>query len=132
MAWTKTSEGLEGQKLLVGKEETVTLPSSATTEYSSEIDFIAADLKNNNRYVTFGIIASAVTGTNLDIGLYGSMTSGGTKFLLLDAVVADVTNAAKVKFQAVDLNAYPAPYYYLGWTSDGDESANTVSAYVIA
>jgi hypothetical protein len=132
MAWTKTSEGLEGQELLLGKEETVTLPSSATTEYSSEIDFIAPDLKNNNRYVTFGVIASAVSGTNIDIVLYGSMTSGGTKFQLLDAVVGDLSSAKTTSFNCIDLNAYPAPYYYIGWTTDANESANTISAYVIA
>jgi len=132
MAWTKTSEGISGREVLVGKEESITAPSSATTEYSSEIDFISVNNKEAASYVTFGIIASAVTGTNLDIGLYGAMTSGGTKFLLLDAVVTDVTNAAKVQFKSINLNAYPAPYYYLGWTSDGDESANTISAYVIA
>ena len=30
-------------------------------------------------------------------------------------------------FYILDLNAYPMPYYYIGWTADADESANTIT-----
>lgn len=127
MSWSKSTEN----GLLVAKEETITLPSSATTEYSSEINFVRPDNSKANKYVEFGFNASAVTGTNIDIALYGAMSSGGTKFLLKDTIVADIT-ATGLVFGQVDLNAYPAPYYYLAWTTDVDESANTISVYVIA
>lgn len=126
MAWTKTSVANKGILLL---EETYTLPSSATTEYTTEID----DMWPNgeaNRYIQVTFNASAVSGTNLDIALYGAATTGGTKYLLLDAVVADITATGTVA-ASVDLNAYPAPYYYFAWTSDIDESSNTIDVKVI-
>ena len=110
--------------------ESYTLPSSATTEYSSVIKKVKPNLDNANRYVEIGFNASAVTGTNLDIALYGSDTEAGTsKYLLKDAIVADIT-ATGWSFGQVDLNAYPAPYYFLAWTSDADESANTIATKV--
>jgi len=110
--------------------ETKTLPGSATTEYSSEIDFLKLDPENNNRYISLLVTASGVAGTNVDIGLYGAHTSGGTKFLLLDAPVADLAAGALAKGGRIDLNAYPAPYYYIGWTTDADESGNTTTVSI--
>lgn len=126
MAWAETSVGV-GSVLT----ETSTLPSSATTEYSSEIDNnnIKPNLANNNKYISGTIQASAVSGTNLDIGLYGAHSSGGTKFLLKDAIVADITDGTLAVFTE-DINALPAPFYYIGWTSDADESANTVTVSI--
>ena len=99
--------------------------------YSSVIVEIGPN-GNNNRYATFGFNASAVSGTNLDIGLYGSIDEAGTtKTLLLDAVVADLT-ATGMAYGVVDLNAYPAGYYFLGWTADANESANTITVEVHA
>jgi hypothetical protein len=108
--------------------ETKTLPSSATTEYSSEITFLHPN-ENLNKYVGFTFEASAVSGTNLDIALYGATASGGTKSLLKDAVVADITDTTRAT-GIIDLHAYPMPYYYLAWTSDADESANTIAVTV--
>lgn len=126
MAFTQKTEN----RMLVA-EETKTLPSSATTEYSSEIDFLRfRDLSKEHEYVTFVINPSGVSGTNLDIALYGANESGGTKFLLKDALVADITAAGAVA-SVIDLKAYPAPYYYVAWTSDADESANTITVTVI-
>jgi hypothetical protein len=34
-------------------------------------------------------------------------------------------------FGQVDLNTYPAPYYWLAWTADPDESNGSISAYVV-
>ena len=31
----------------------------------------------------------------------------------------------------IDLNAYPAAFYYLAWTADVDESANTIAVKVM-
>lgn len=125
MAWTKKGNGHIGMI-----SETYTLPSSATTEYSSVIKEFAPDKDKANKYITCQFNASAVSGTNLDIALYGSDTEdGATKVLLKDAVVADITATGEVAGQ-VDLNAYPALYYFLGWTSDADESANTIAVKV--
>jgi len=111
--------------------ESYTLPSSATTEYSSEIDFLKYRQRgNNNQYASFVITLSAVSGTNVDFALYGAYESGGTKFLLKDALIADQTAAGTVA-GVIDIKAYPAPYYYIAWTSDADESANTVTVRVV-
>lgn len=120
MSWTKTTEN----DMVVAKEMNVTLPN-ATTGYSSEIDFLKVDPDKTNQYVTLIITASAVSGTNLDIILYGADSPGGTKYQLKDAIVADITDTTPA-VAIVDLNAYPAPYYYIGWTADSDESSNTI------
>jgi hypothetical protein len=91
------------------------------------IDWINHNHKTNTNRATIVCHPSAVSGTNLDIKLYGSDTAAGTtKYLLLDAVVADLTADDTAIAGVVDLNAYPAPYYFISWTADGDESANTM------
>lgn len=124
MAWTKTEQG----NLRRVATETKTLPASATIGYSSVIDFMAPG-SQPNRYVSVLAVASAVSGTNLDIAIYGAMTPTGTKFLLKDAVVTDLTNGVHYG-GVIDLNAYPAPYYFISWTADADESANTITVSV--
>jgi hypothetical protein len=114
-------------------ESGVTLPSSATTEYSSEISGIKVrvnDDKKMNQYVSWLIEASAVSGTNVDINLHGAHTSGGTKFLLKADLVTALTNSVKARGAVIDMKAYPASFYYIGWTSDANESANTISVSV--
>lgn len=124
MAWTKsTINDLRAQTLTA-----VALPGSATTEYSSVINFLKPRCDGTNQYITFVGTVSAISGTNADIALYGSKTSAGTtKYLLKDAIVADLTNSAKVAAGVVDINAYPAPYYFIGWTADANEAANTIT-----
>lgn len=121
MAWTPNTENDLGYF-----SETYTAPSSATTEYSTVIDKIKCRCDGSTQYVSFTLEASAVSGTNFDIAIYGAMTSGGTKFLLKDALVADITTTAKA-VGTIDVNAYPAPYYYIAWTADADEDANTIT-----
>lgn len=128
MASSKETIG-NNSDLTLQYEEDVTLPSSATTEYSEALDFYP-DKTKNDRIITLGLQASAVAGTNLDIGLYGDFTEGGDKVLLSDAVVADITDTS-LGAGTIDLNEYPARNYYIGWTSDGDESSNTISWYVV-
>lgn len=129
MAWTQSSVGANKNITLLS--ESYTAPSSATTEYSTVIKEISPDLSKNNRYVTFSLNASAVSGTNFDIALYGSDTEAGTtKFLLKDALVADITATGWVT-GLIDLNAYPAAYYFVAWTADADEDANTISVKVM-
>lgn len=103
------------------------LPADTTQVYSSVIKGFVPDLRNESRNITIVCTPSAITGTNLDIALYGSKTSAGTsKFLLKDAVVADLTADATAVAGVVDLNDYPAAYYFLGITADTDESANSM------
>jgi len=129
MSWTST--GVTGKKRNITLlEETFTLPASATIGYSTVIDDFGPNLDNNNRWISASFNASAVTGTNLDIALYGASSDGGTKFLLKDAVVADITATGTVA-GLIDLNAYPAAFYYLAWTADADESANTIAVKVM-
>lgn len=129
MAWTKSSVGQEKNVLLMA--ETYTLPASATTEYSTVIKEVGPKFSKLNRYVTFTFNPSAVSGINLDIALYGSDTEAGTtKYLLKDAVVADITATGAVA-GVIDLNAYPSPYYFLAWTADANESANTIDVKVM-
>lgn len=122
MAWVKTSHrGVD----LIAQEAGVTLPASATTEYSTVIPFMGPN-GNQNRYISVLVSASTVSGTNLDIQLHGAMTPTGSKFLLKDTIVTDVTNGV-VQGGVIDLNAYPAPYYFVSWTADANESANTIT-----
>lgn len=112
------------------KQESATLPASATTNFSSPMTFLKYLKGRASQYISFLVTCSAVTGTNVDIALYGSFTVGGSKFLLLDAPVADVTNAVKVQGGVVNLALYPAPNYWVAWTADVNESANTITVQV--
>ena len=77
--------------------------------------------------VTFTFDATAVTGDNLDIALYGSNDAAGTdKFLLLDAVVADIT-ATGIVIAVVDMQLYPAPFYFISVTGNDAEVGNTLA-----
>jgi hypothetical protein len=84
------------------------------------------DKGSNGQYVAFSFNASAVTGTNLDIALYGAKKVGGNKALLLDALVADITATGKVT-GIIDIQAYPASYYYISVTGDNAETGNTLA-----
>ena len=122
MAFTKTSAN--GKTVY---QESYTLPASATIGYSTEIDFLKFDSSLANKKVAIVLNASAVSGTNLDISLYGTWEAGGSKVTLVsDTLVTDIT-ATGNNVDILDLNAYPMPYYYIGWTSDADESANTIT-----
>lgn len=130
MAWTKkTVNGM-----LVATE-TVTLAGSATYAFTSEIDFIKLDT-NNNQYIFLKCVASAVSGTNVDVSLHGyetSGTSGASTNVLVDAPgsIGDVTNSAKTKMATFDIHPYPAPYYKVGLLCDTNESANTMAVTII-
>lgn len=128
MSWTPQSAGRGNVGFIT---ETYTLPSSATREYSSVIEEFYPNIPQRaNRYIMVGLNPSAVSGTNLDIALYGSTDRDGTtKVLLVDAIVADITATGWV-FGQVDLNAYPFPYYFIAWTPDADESANTIQVLI--
>lgn len=81
--------------------------------------------------MSFAFKASAVDGTNLDIGLYSCDADGSNPVLLKDAVVADITATTK-SIGVIDLNAYPSLHYKLGAISDADESSNTLAVEIYA
>lgn len=118
------------------KEETITLPSATGTEYTSVIDFLDFVLTpSHNGYIELTVTTSSVSGSDIDIVLYGSFTSTGTtKTQLLDAPVADFSTSASAvtKVGSVNLKAYPYPYYWFGHTVAANESANTISYYITA
>ena len=118
-AWTKKTTGNFGD---VVATTIVTNSDNATITYSPVLSF-AKLKKTAKRNITIFVEATTLTGTNLDFSLYGSDTEDGTvKYLLLDAVVADLTTGV-AGAGIVDLNAYPAPYYFIGIFPDADESA---------
>ena len=127
MAWTKqTNAGV-----FFAFEEDITLPSSAVTEFSSVIDFLRFTLEGGHAgFMLIGAHPSAITGDNLDISLYGSYTETGTKYQILDAIIADLTADDTRVFGSVDLKAYPFPFYWIGHLAPGDEDANTISYFI--
>lgn len=131
MAWT--SKGVNGQ--VAKLSESYTLPASATVGYSSVIDINAflPNYKNEKKYVTFTFKPSNVSGTDLDIALYGCDKDGSNPVLLKDAIVADIANGSSALVAGVvDINAYPYEAYKVGWTAQADESANTITVGVYA
>ena len=111
--------------------ELLTLVDTATV-YSSVISAIKVRQEKGRpekQYVTFSFQASAVTGTNLDIALVGSDTLSGSKFLLKDVVVADITDGTIVA-GVIDVQAYPASFYWIRVITDGDEQLNTLAINV--
>jgi hypothetical protein len=129
MSWTEKAVGRHQNITLLS--ETYTLPASATIGYSSVIEQFSPDFANNDRNIAVSLNASAVSGTNLDIALYGSDTlDGADKFPLKDALVADITATGWVT-GPIDLNEYPAAYYFIAWTADADESANTIEVKIM-
>jgi len=127
MAWTKTT----ANKLLL-MSESYTLPSSATTGYSTVIKEVGPDSSKETQNVTFTFLTSALSTGNLDMQLWGSDTEAGTtKFLLKDTIVTDIVNGDGTSACVIDLNDYPAPYYFIGWLAAGDEDANTITVKVM-
>lgn len=130
MAWTPTSITGNLRNILI-LEETYTLPASAITGYSSVIDGFGPNMTNNNRYIAVTFLTSALSGSNLDMSLYGATKVGGTKVQLLDVIVADISNGDGIVAGLIDLNAYPAGVYYLAWLADTNEAANTIAVQVM-
>jgi hypothetical protein len=102
----------------------VTGATDTTQTYLPVITFMTNSL-NRHRHVFLNFYFPVVTGTNIDVAIYGSMTPTGTKFLLLDAPVADITTAGAAKGTEFDVNAYPAPYYWVSLIYDGNNGGNT-------
>lgn len=129
MAWIHKSEN----NVLYSKEELITMPGTTATGYTSVIDFLDFLLKEGRSgYIEVAAHPSAITGSDLDISLYGSYTLTGTKYQLLDTIVVDLSVDDVRVFGSVAIWQYPFPYYWIGFLTDTDESANTISFYITA
>ena len=130
MAWTKPVNN----NGYTSYTETLTLPASATSGYSSEIDFLEADPDNATKKVIVVANASAVSGTNLDMSIVGHWTTGtaGASMVDLgvDAYIADIT-ATGNNIDVLDVNTIPMPYHRFRHIADADESANTITYTVL-
>ena len=131
MAWKHTNIGTFGDRVSI--ETAIAAPASAIPVYSTEIDFLPIHPRHPNRYIS--ILAEGtgdVTSTHVEVALYGSAVAGGTKFQLVDNIVTALTNAAKTAGARLDLNDYPAPFYYIAFTSDGDDTTGTALVYKVS
>jgi hypothetical protein len=118
----------ENQRTLL--TEVITGPN-ANTVYSGIIAELRPNFELQNRRISIGYIASAAMNAAARVGLYGSFTPGGAKVLVAANVGGDATPSATAwTYGAVDLNAVPMPYYFIGVSSSADESAKTLSVAV--
>lgn len=112
--------------------------AGASQGFSPVIDAIkvrskAQDKNNTNgsngQFVAFSFeVPAGIAGTNIDIALYGAKKSGGTKSLLLDALVADITTGDTVKYTGIiDVQQYPASFYYISVTGDNVETGKLLN-----
>lgn len=124
MAFTKTSVGDA-----LNAVEVVTL-GDTTTVYSSAITRM--NLRPVGSVIIILLQASAVTGTNVDINLYGSDTEAGTvkRLITTDLVTALADTTEAIAY--VTVSDKPWPYLFLSFLSDADETLNTVTVTIIA
>lgn len=129
MAWKKNIDTLT-RGSGVYWEETLTLPGGAAqTVYTAEIGFIGVSPTKTRSKVLIEVVASAVSGTNVDVALVGAYTKSGTKTTLVAALVAALTDATPA-LASVDLNDEAAMVYYISFLADADESANNVTVRI--
>ena len=131
MAWKKSTVGSFGDQLAV--QTGIAAPASPFTVLTDEIDFLSLSKNYPNRYISVLVEGTGdVTSTSIEVALYGSAVPGGTKFLLVDNIVTALTNSAKTSGARLDLNDYPAPYYYISMTSDADDTTGTPLTYKVS
>jgi len=111
------------------KKEVITLPSSTGSAYSSVIDFVGPNTLHEHAYVNMTFKASAISGTNIDLVLFGSETTSSADAVDTGYSIAALTDAT-VLLKNVDLNQYGFPYYFIKYTVDADEDANTLTIKV--
>jgi hypothetical protein len=87
---------------------------------------VIGDGGSNGQYVSFSFTPSAVTGTNLDIALYGADTIDGDKSLLLADIVAVLENDGVRITGIIDVQQYPSAFYFISVTGDNAETGNTM------
>lgn len=113
------------------RQEVITLVN-ATTVFSSAIDFLHLRRRFPQNVVTVLIQASAVSGTNVDVNLYGSDTLAGTTKRLLEANFVTALTDGTEAIATFDAGAQPWPYYFFRFETDADETANTVTVTILS
>jgi len=124
MSWVKV-----GANNVPCQKEVITLPAEAGSAYSSVIDFVGPNELKDNRYVNITFQASAVSGTNVDLALFGSETTDSADAVDTGFSIAALTDAT-VLLKNINLNQYGFPYYFIKYTADADESSNTLTIKV--
>jgi hypothetical protein len=127
MSWDKTS--FSNMLML---EETITLMESASSSLSSAIlpDDISIDPSREHRYATFVADLSAQGAGSVALSLCGSenddevATAGAVSADLVALKTLTYTSSADPEVNIVDLNAYPAPNYYIKATSASNTDAD--------
>ena len=121
MAWVQTSPN----NYLYAVETGVALADSDLT-YSSEIDFLRRAIIRDAEYMVVSFLASDTLAANATFDLYGAWASGGDKVKLVDDIIA--TGKATTETDgSVQIRKYPMPYYYIGITTGGSDSAYTMT-----
>jgi hypothetical protein len=121
MAWTKKTIGSFGDQLY--QETGLTAAAAAGAVYSPEMQ-IPIDANRTTRYISVLCEQTgSITSASITVALWVAFVQGGQKFKVADNIVTALTNAAKTQGNRLDLNAYPAPYYYIGYTSTANDSA---------
>ena len=130
MALTKLTKN---DGLLVS-EDAITGPNN-TTAYSTQLLDLKPDTNKTTNKVLIAIKASGAFTTNGTMDIYGSWSptnqeSLGEKFQLVDNALSGNISTAWQTY-VLDLNAFPAPYYYVAVHSTGDNSGKTFSIRVM-
>ena len=124
MAWTETTVN----DMLYAVETAVALGSTSLT-YSSEIDFLVRDLIQPGEYMTISFLASDTLGANATFDLYGAWeasAAAASRVKLVDDLIS--TGKATTETDgAVQIRKYPMPYYYIGITTGGNDTAYTMT-----
>lgn len=121
MAWIQTSPN----NYLYALETGVALEDSDLS-YSSEIDFLQRPIIRNAEYMVISFLASDTLAANATFDLYGAWASGGTKVKLIDDLISTGKATTETPGQ-VQIRKYPMPYYYIGITTGGSDSAYTMT-----
>ena len=137
MAWsTGTLKPANVNHIFYIEDSSVALADTDTT-YSDVIVVMrpTANLSGGDRrvYGFFFTVSGALTGTNITINLYGSLgrETTDTKYKLAVGVIPDITTTTELGPVFIDLGQTPMPWYWLGFTTDGDESALTMSVKIM-
>jgi len=108
------------------QETGIVMPTSATTTYSSDIaPSFAPNSKFEKRNAGIVVQMSELPAANVEINLFGSIDGGTTKVKITPSALGTLTTAVIAVGATVDMNFYPFPYIYVGFTSSGSETGKT-------
>ncbi len=128
MAWVQSSPN----DYLYAIETGVVLGSTGLT-YSSEINFLRRPIIRAAEYMVVSFLASGGSGdplgANATFDLYGAWAesaAAASRVKLIDDIIATGKASTETDGQ-VQIRKYPMPYYYIGITTGGDDSDQTMT-----